>query len=106
MVKHIVMWGVAGASTSEREANARRVCASFVSLRGVIPGLQFLEVGMDQSKADYACDVVLYTEFVSPDALAAYASHPEHERVKRELQGIRTQRHQVDYTPSPQPTAP
>ena len=31
---------------------------------------------------DYACDVVLYTEFESQEALEAYAIHPAHLRVK------------------------
>jgi len=41
--------------------------------------------------------VVLYSEFESQAALEAYASHPEHLRVRDELVGIRIERHQVDY---------
>jgi heme-degrading monooxygenase HmoA len=41
--------------------------------------------------------VVLVTEFESQDALAAYATHPEHIRVRHELGNIRTARYQVDY---------
>ncbi len=43
------------------------------------------------------CDVVLYTEFATSDALAAYQEHPEHRRVRAELEGVRLSRHQVDY---------
>ncbi|MNW06542.1 Stress responsive A/B Barrel Domain protein [compost metagenome] len=46
---------------------------------------------------DYACDVVLYSEFASQADLEAYASHPEHLRVKREVGDLRIARHQVDY---------
>ncbi|NWD23606.1 Dabb family protein [Pseudomonas yamanorum] len=42
-------------------------------------------------------NVVLYSEFDSQEALAAYATHPEHLRVKRELGDCRIARHQVDY---------
>ncbi|MNP71052.1 Stress responsive A/B Barrel Domain protein [compost metagenome] len=52
---------------------------------------------MDFSRIDYACDVVLYSEFDSREALEAYASHPEHLRVKGELGSSRIARHQVDY---------
>ena len=52
---------------------------------------------MDASAVDYACDVVLYSEFESWDALQAYAEHPAHLRVRDKLVGIRIARHQVDY---------
>ena len=61
------------------------------------PGLLHLEVGIDHSRIDYACDVVLVTEFASRAALAGYAEHPEHLRVRRALGDLRTARHQVDY---------
>jgi hypothetical protein len=46
---------------------------------------------------DYACDVVLYSEFESQAALDAYAVHPEHLRVRQDIEGLRVARHQVDY---------
>mgnify|MGYP000443854540 CR=1 FL=1 len=64
-----------------------------------VPGLLHLELGIDSSCIDYACDVVLYTEFDTQASLDAYASHPEHLRVKDEVADLRTARHQVDYTP-------
>ncbi|ASC85734.1 Dabb family protein, partial [Pseudomonas fragi] len=69
----------------------------FEGLAGLIPGLLKIEVGVDVSRIDYACDVVLYSEFDSHEALAAYATHPEHLRVRRELGDSRIARHQVDY---------
>ena len=56
-----------------------------------------IEVGLDSSDVDHACDAVLVTEFETTEALAAYAAHPEHMRVRTELEGLRTTRHQVDY---------
>ncbi len=97
MIKHIVMWNVRGDTPVERARHAGRLADSFHSLRGRIPGLLHLEVGVDTSGADYACDVVLYSEFESQAALDAYATHPEHLRVKRELGNLRVARHQVDY---------
>ena len=97
MIKHIVMWKLDGNSRQERASHALRLCVAFHSLRGRIPGLLHMEVGVDHSGVDYACDVVLYSEFESQAALDAYASHPEHLRVKDELAGLRISRHQVDY---------
>lgn len=97
MIKHIVMWNMAGETDDERQHAAQYVKSRFEGLRGEIPGMTHLEVGFDVSKVDYACDVVLYTEFESLDALAAYANHPAHLRVKEELGKSRVARFQVDY---------
>ncbi|HEX2547059.1 MAG TPA: Dabb family protein [Ramlibacter sp.] len=98
MIRHIVMWNVRGATSEEKRANIDQLRASFHSLRGRIPGLLHLEIGVDSSGVDYACDVVLVSDFASQEALTAYATHPEHLRVKQELGDMRIARHQVDYT--------
>lgn len=97
MIKHIVMWNVRGDTPEQKAQAIAHLTASFESLRGRVPGLLHLEIGVDSSRIDYACDVVLYSEFESQAALDAYATHPEHLRVKRELGDLRTARHQVDY---------
>jgi hypothetical protein len=97
MVKHIVMWNVRGETSEQKKETAMLVKSAFESLSGKIPGLTKLEVGLDVSAVDYACDVVLYTEFESQESLDAYASHPEHLRVKQVVGDARIARHQVDY---------
>lgn len=97
MIRHIVMWNLHGETLVEKSRNIEALRSSFNSLRGRIPGLLHLDIGVDTSRIDYACDVVLYSEFESQTALDAYASHPEHLRVKRELGDMRIARHQVDY---------
>ena len=97
MIKHIVMWNVRGDTPEQKAQGVARLKHSFESLRGRIPGLLHLELGVDSSRIDYACDVVLYTEFVNQAALDAYATHPEHLRVKQEVGDLRVARHQVDY---------
>lgn len=97
MIRHIVMWRVRGETPGERHAARRLVKESFEGLRGVIPGMLKLEVGLDSSAVDYACDVILITEFDSQAALDGYATHPAHLRVREMLGDIRTARFQVDY---------
>ena len=97
MIKHIVMWTVRGDDDANRARSLALLKTAFESLRGRVPGLLHLEIGVDFSRIDYACDVVLYSEFASREALADYAQHPEHLRVKRALGDLRTARHQVDY---------
>jgi len=97
VIKHIVMWNVRGDTPAEKAQGIARLQRSFESLRGRIPGLLCLEIGVDSSRIDYACDVVLYSEFESQAALDAYGTHPEHLRVKNEVADLRIARHQVDY---------
>ena len=97
MVKHIVMWNVRGETPAQKKDAATLVKTAFESLTGKIPGLTRLEVGLDVSAVDYACDVVLYSEFESQESLDAYATHPEHLRVKQLVGDVRIARHQVDY---------
>lgn len=97
MIRHIVMWNVRGDTPAEKARGIAQLQRSFEGLRGRIPGLLHLEIGVDVSRVDYACDVVLYSEFESQAALDAYGVHPEHQRVKDELAGLRIARHQVDY---------
>ena len=106
MIKHIVMWNLRGDTAAEKARGISLLKKSFESLRGRIPGLLHLEIGVDSSGIDYACDVVLYTEFDSQAALDAYASHPEHLRVKDELADLRVARHQVDYEDMQERLAP
>lgn len=101
MVKHIVMWRVKGENAASRREAAEFVKSRFESLKGQIPGLRQLEIGLNLSDVDYACDLVLYTEFDSQEALDAYAHHPAHLRVRQELGDTRCARYQVDYVPGP-----
>ena len=97
MIRHIVMWNIAGASADEKRRNIERLRQGFETRRGRVAGLIRLDIGVAASAVDYACDVVLYSEFESWDALRAYAVHPAHLRVRDELAGVRVARHQVDY---------
>ena len=100
MIKHIVMWNLRGDTPAAKARAIAQVQASFASLRGRIPGLLLIEVGIDSSRVDYSCDVVLYSEFESQAALDAYATHPDHLRVKQELGDLRVARYQVDFEPT------
>lgn len=91
------MWNVSGITAEEKQRDIEILRSRFHGLRGRIPGLLHLEVGVDASRVDYACDVVLCSEFESWAALDAYARHPDHLRVRDELAGsVRNQREAED----------
>jgi heme-degrading monooxygenase HmoA len=102
MLKHIVVWDVRGDAAAARGRHIAQVAAAFGLLRGRVPGLLHVDLGVDESRIAYACNVVLYTEFESREALAAYVEHPEHLRVRRTLGDLRTARFQVDYEIQPE----
>jgi hypothetical protein len=105
MIKHIVMWNLKGDTPDEKARGAQQLKHAFEGLVGKIPGLLHMEIGVDLSAVDYACDVVLYSEFDSRESLAGYSVHAEHLRVKAELADLRIARHQVDYQPVPHTAA-
>ncbi len=98
MVKHIVVWRLKpeahGRSAAE---NARAIKQKLEALRGRIPGMLRLEVGLDFSREETSGDVVLVSEFESRAALDAYQVHPEHEAVKGFILEARSERRLVDY---------
>lgn len=97
MIKHIVMWNLRGDTPEQKAQAAALVKSVFEGMRGKIPGMRHIEIGTDTSRVNYACDVVLYSEFDSQAALDAYATHPEHLQARERLADLRVARHQVDY---------
>lgn len=97
MIRHVVMWSVRGEDAGAQARNVAFVKSEFESLRGQVPGLIALEVGVDESRIDYACEVVLIADFATRQALADYSTHPAHLRVRGRLGDLRSARHQVDY---------
>lgn len=94
MIKHIVMWkfkeGVA-------EADKLEMKRKLESLKGVVPTLVDIEVGLDVVGSDASKDMVLYSEFNTLDDLKAYAGHPEHLKVVEFVKPLVCERHVVDY---------
>ena len=98
MVKHIVAWRLRDSALgNDKAANARLLRDKLEALRGRIPGLLRLEVGLDFSATETSADVVLVAEFASREALAAYQIHPEHKAVGVFVREIVSERRFVDY---------
>ena len=98
MVKHIVAWRLKdSAGGNDKATNARLVRDKLEALRGRIPGLLRLDVGLDFSATENSADVVLVSEFESREALAAYQVHPEHKAVVAFVSQIVVERRLIDY---------
>lgn len=98
MIKHIVMWRLKdSAQGNDKAVNARLVKEKLEDLRGRIPGLLRIEVGLNFAAEADAADVVLYSEFEDRAALDAYQAHPLHEAMKPFIKDLRCERRVVDY---------
>lgn len=98
MIKHIVMWKFKDqAHGNDLVTNARLTKEKLEGLRGQIPGLLAIEVGLDFSRQAASADVVLYSEFTDEQALQGYAAHPLHQAIVPFVVEAASERRVVDY---------
>jgi Stress responsive A/B Barrel Domain len=98
VIKHLVLWRLKPEAHGRSGAeNASAIKEKLEALRGRIPGMLKIEVGLDFSRTDASCDLALYSEFESRAALDAYQSHPEHKAVMPFILEARAERRLVDY---------
>ncbi len=98
MIKHIVMWKIKDSHEGRSKTElAKKLKEDLELLKGKISEIRHIEVGINISDSDAACDVVLYSEFYSMEALEAYRVHPAHQEVARFVSEISCERHVVDY---------
>ena len=98
MIKHIVMWKLAeSAEGADRLENAQKIRGMIEGLRGVIPQIREIEIGINFNDSGAAYDVVLYSVFDSKEDLDSYQEHPEHKKVADFITKVRTDRVVADY---------
>ncbi|HEY4106021.1 MAG TPA: Dabb family protein [Polyangiaceae bacterium] len=97
MIKHVVMWKLRGTSLEEKREQAQRVRAALEGLRGNIPGMSSLEVGVRPSADEQLADLVLISTHDDWAALKAYQVHPAHVEVARVIATVRIERRVIDF---------
>ena len=98
MIRHIVAWRLKETALgSDKAANARLMREKLEAMRGRIPGLRRLEVGLDFSATENSSDVVLATSFAAKEDLAAYQVHPAHKAVGLFVREVVAERRLVDF---------
>lgn len=98
MIRHVVAWRLKDSALgNDKAANARLMKGKLEALRGLIPGLLRLDVGLDFSATENSSDLVLIAEFESRETLAAYQAHPEHKAVVAFVSQIVAERRLIDY---------
>ncbi len=79
MVKHIILWTLnPELSAEEKQSVKAGIKAGLEGLVGKVPGLIDVKVNVEGRLDSSTCDVMLDSTLESPEALKAYATHPEH----------------------------
>ncbi|MCW8823974.1 MAG: Dabb family protein [Ignavibacteriaceae bacterium] len=98
MTKHIVLWRLnENAYGNDKQKNAQILKEKLLAMKGKVDGLLKIEVGFDFSNEKDSCDVVLYSEFSSKEALHRYQIHPDHQDIKKWINDVRYERRVIDY---------
>ena len=96
MVRHIVMWTLQEEALGHTAAeNAQEMKVRLEALAGKVPGLVSIEVGINFLPGNY--DVALVSVHDDREALAVYADHPDHVKVKGFIGQVVTGRVACDY---------
>jgi len=99
MLKHIVLFKLKEkAEGATKEENAKKIKRGLEALKGTIPQIRHIEVGINRIPGDAAYDVAIYSEFADEKDLTIYMKHPEHVKVAEFVGKVREGRVVVDYT--------
>ena len=93
MIRHIVMWKF----KDGEEENMMKFRERLLALKGQIPEIRAMEVGINVNPSDRSFDAVLVSEFDSLEDLRSYSVNPLHVAVSEFCKSIRTQSVSVDY---------
>jgi heme-degrading monooxygenase HmoA len=77
---------------------AEKIRDALEAMRGRIPMLRHLEIGIDELHTDRSWDVALVTRFDSRDDMEAYQVHPVHKEAIAIIAQHREQSMVVDWT--------
>jgi len=98
MFIHIVFWRLKeSANGKSSQENALEMRRRFEALKGVIPDMPRLDLGIDVSRGEASADVALYTEFTSSAAHDVYQAHPAHLEIVAFVKTVVAERRVVDY---------
>ena len=99
MIKHIVLWKLDESyKPAEKEAIKIALRKKLFDLKEEISELLHIEVylnGPDTPVNNF--DIMLDTVFNSMEELAAYQSHPSHQKVVNYVKSLKLQRAAIDY---------
>jgi len=98
MIKHIVMWKLKdNAEGNNKWVNAQLIKEKLEGLKGKVPQIQNIQVGIAYRHENEDWDVVLISEFETKEKLSEYQKHPEHNIANEFIKKVKSERACVDY---------
>jgi hypothetical protein len=98
MIKHIVMFKLKDEALGKPKAeNARLIKRELESLKGKIPEIRALEVGINCNHVPGEWDLVLVSEFDDLESMKRYQAHPDHVKAGEFIGQVRCDRAFADY---------
>ncbi len=92
MLKHVVTWKM---KEEDKLQNMQKMKEMLEALPAMIDVIKSLAVGVNENGGEY--DIILITDFENGEALKAYDTHPEHQKVRAFIRGVVENRVAVDY---------
>ena len=93
MLTHIVLFRMRDRGGED----AQQVRSALLGMKGRIPELLDIEVGLDFLRSERSYDVALITRHAGRAELDAYQVHPVHEEVKKLILSVRESSVSVDF---------
>lgn len=94
MIVHIVMFKFRDEDKEQNIAATKKMLEALVDS---VDELISMEVGVNFTDSPRAFDLSLYSTFDTKEALAVYASHPEHLKVVEFIKSVTLESKVVDY---------
>lgn len=91
MITHIVLFKLID------RRNAQKAMDVLLGMKGKIPQLRHLEVGVDVLHSERSYDLALVTKFDSMEDMKAYQAHPVHVDILKYMTSVRESSVTVDY---------
>jgi quinol monooxygenase YgiN len=97
MYRRVVLWRLQAVDAQQRETDAAKIKAALESMRGKIPGMLAIQVGVNVSTTADASEVCMIVDYEDEAALAVYDKHPAHEAVKPIVGPLRSERRVAEF---------
>jgi len=97
MLRRVVMWRLKAADADQKALDAGTIKRALESMRGKIPGLLNLQVGINHCAGPDASDVLMIADYEDQQALDVYENHPVHTQVKPIVGPLREERRVIEY---------
>lgn len=97
MIRHIVTFKFTATDPEGRAQTVEKLRAALEPLAAIIPGVQSLEIGVDDGSVPGHWDAALVSHHDSYEALAAYQVHPDHQAALPIVGELVSDKSVVDY---------